>query len=89
LQAISAEKFTFDLGGVEGFLAEKFEGDLLFVALRDVPDASGKFSGLPQECSLQSVHSPGIIAKNGPVGLLPVPVCPIIHDAKQPLDTSL
>ena len=53
-----------------------------FVTLGDVPDAAGEHAGLPKELGFQSVQFAAVVAERRPVSLLPVPLCPVFHDAK-------
>ena len=82
LQTIAIQNLALDFGGIEGFLADEIDRDLLPVAFRDMSDTPREDPRLQQELRLHSIQFAPLETERGPIRLLPVPVRVDHHGAK-------
>ena len=82
LQTVAIQNLALDFGGIEGFLADEIDRDLLPVAFRDVAYATREHPRLLQELSLHRIQFAPLETEIGPICLLPIPVGAGVHDAK-------
>jgi hypothetical protein len=73
LDAGAVENFTLDLGGLDRFVADKLDLQRFLIVRPHMLAGADKLAGLPQELLLRRLQRLGVIGKNRPIRLLPVP----------------